>query len=405
MSGESIRIGVTGAGAVSPAGWGVEALHRAAVQGKRLDAKPFGDERLNLRKRAVPKPENKLPFLRDPRLRRGSTTRFCTVPNSSRCRRPKPVVEMLPGVVAMEQEGRDLFYVTAEGRGSIALGQPHRWSALLLSSVTILVFMTFVRIRPTWQVVAMAIAAGPDRAPVQLGPAHRLVGSDHLFQSRPDRTGAAKRGGDRLTPAGLGARRPHAPRAQQPRRLGGRVAHVIPGRRPVMKIGFLLPAVYAVGRPFNGVREQAIYQAEALEQLGHEVVRLDPWEKYDLDSFDVVQFFSGGLGLHLIENRRPTPLRMLAFAAIIDSLEPNWRYRIAAGLGNVFPTRLFTVQGAIQRQALGSDLVIARSTHEKERLVDGLGVDPDRVEIVLNGVCPPRAGRPGRRAAEARPAG
>ena len=52
-----------------------------------------------------------------------------------------------------------------------------------------------------------------------------------------------------------------------------------------MKIGFLLPANYALTGPGNGVRVQAQRQADALQQLGHEVVCMEAWQNYDLGSF------------------------------------------------------------------------------------------------------------------------
>src|SRR5207249_6087819 len=131
----------------------------------------------------------------------------------------------------------------------------------------------------------------------------------------------------------------------------------------VMKIGFLLPANFAFSGPGNGVRVQAERQAAALEQIGHEVVRMEAWQSYDLNSFDVVQFFTGGF-FHLgIEGMFPR----LAWAPIIDTNEPNWRYRLAARLGHVHP-KVYTIPGVFQDQARGCRLVICRSTHERERI-------------------------------------
>ena len=68
-------IAITGAGAVSPAGWGVEPLLAAIRAGMPLPSEAFGkpdtDPPRCLR-RPVPKPSIKLPFLRNPRLRRTS---------------------------------------------------------------------------------------------------------------------------------------------------------------------------------------------------------------------------------------------------------------------------------------------------------------------------------------------
>ncbi|HMN95532.1 MAG TPA: glycosyltransferase family 4 protein [Phycisphaerales bacterium] len=161
-----------------------------------------------------------------------------------------------------------------------------------------------------------------------------------------------------------------------------------------MRIGFILPANYCVSGPGNGVRVQALCQAAALRRLGHDVRTLDPWTPYQRGSLDVVQFFLGGGANHGIELMRSAGLGTLVFAPIIDSNEPNSRYRWAARLGSVVP-KVFTVPSIFRSQATGSDLVICRSRHEERRLVEGLGVPKERIRIVLNGVDPPAPGDPG----------
>jgi len=70
-----MKIGVLGSGAVSPAGWGVEAFMQAVNASQALPAEERerpGREGFPSLVRPVPKPEVKIPFLRDPRLRRTS---------------------------------------------------------------------------------------------------------------------------------------------------------------------------------------------------------------------------------------------------------------------------------------------------------------------------------------------
>ncbi len=75
MSGGREKIAVCGAGVVTPAGWGVAAMRAALAGGAPVESQPFlGADGTDLafRRRPVPKPETKLPFLRHPRLRRSS---------------------------------------------------------------------------------------------------------------------------------------------------------------------------------------------------------------------------------------------------------------------------------------------------------------------------------------------
>jgi exosortase/archaeosortase family protein len=66
-------------------------------------------------------------------------------------------LDLLPGVF-VELEGLDLSYF-GRGDGTIALGEHHRGAGLLLTYLTLGVFVTFARIRPWWQVVAMGALA------------------------------------------------------------------------------------------------------------------------------------------------------------------------------------------------------------------------------------------------------
>lgn len=151
-----------------------------------------------------------------------------------------------------------------------------------------------------------------------------------------------------------------------------------------MRIGFLLPANYSVGNPGNGVRAQARFQAQALRRLGHEVIELSPWNDC-AHGLDVVHFFQGGFGHYGIEPARNAGYRALVFAPIIDSNEPNSRYRLAAQLGSL-SSKVFTIPAVLRTQCRNSDMVVCRSQHEHTRIVEGLGIDPSKVRIVLNGV-------------------
>lgn len=139
----------------------------------------------------------------------------------------------------------------------------------------------------------------------------------------------------------------------------------------------------------NGIRAQAMHQMHALRRLGHEVVPMHPWDEYESSSFDVVHFLLGGPSVHGLAARRAVSLRMLSFAPIIDTNEPFWRYRLAARLGEL-TSKVFTIPGMYREQALASDLVVCRSRHERDRMVKGLGIDPAKCRIVLNGVDPAR---------------
>src|SRR5262245_35026418 len=137
-----------------------------------------------------------------------------------------------------------------------------------------------------------------------------------------------------------------------------------------MRIGFLVPTDFSLGNPGNGIAAQARSQAAALQRRGHEITFMNPWEYRSLDSLDVLQFFLGGFATHGIERFfRPSIKTLLVMAPIIDSNEPNWKYRMAAAVGSPFG-RVFTVPGVLAQQARASDLVVCRSEYERKRVTD-----------------------------------
>ena len=184
---------------------------------------------------------------------------------------------------------------------------------------------------------------------------------------------------------------PGEPPAGWPGELKFNPAQGVGGELPksVMKIGFLLPANLSLDGASNGVRAQALAQAAALEQCGVSVALLNPWVTWDQQSVDLVHFYSGGMPMFGIERRwgdQRAP--RFIFSPIIDSNESNYSYRLAAGIGAALP-KIHTIPGELRRQAAGSGLVICRSGHEKGRIIHGLGINPGKVRVVLNGVNPP----------------
>jgi glycosyltransferase involved in cell wall biosynthesis len=73
---------------------------------------------------------------------------------------------------------------------------------------------------------------------------------------------------------------------------------------------------------------------------------------------------------------------------MIDSNQTNARYRMAARIGRLSGS-ILTTPGVFQEQAEGCDLVVTRSDHERERIIDGLRIDASKVKVILNGAPAP----------------
>ena len=156
-----------------------------------------------------------------------------------------------------------------------------------------------------------------------------------------------------------------------------------------MRIAYLLPAEFAIGNPGNGVTAQARAQAAAMERRGHDVVYLNPWDLQLEEEIDVLHFFMGGMALYGIETgRRLPPTGLIVMSPILDTNKAHGLYRLAAHFGSLLH-RMPSVPAILSAQARGSDVVICRSQHERQRVIRSLGVSPECAAIVLNGVDSP----------------
>ncbi len=148
-----------------------------------------------------------------------------------------------------------------------------------------------------------------------------------------------------------------------------------------MKIIFIMPGMciaYA-----GGVPVQTRMWKEGLEKNGDEVHLFSPWEYYDWNSYDYIIFMGKGKNLidyvnSLSQYKHPT----IAMAPIEDFPRSLREYRFRA---KYFGSIRFKVNRPLHdfyycRDKF--DLLLARSEHEKRYMVEGIGIDPSKIEIV-----------------------
>ena len=70
------------------------------------------------------------------------------------------LLDYLPGVL-IDLDGQDFSYTRNGEAGTFALGEPHRGATIFMAYLMIGVYVTFMRVRPPWQIVALAIASAP----------------------------------------------------------------------------------------------------------------------------------------------------------------------------------------------------------------------------------------------------
>ena len=148
-----------------------------------------------------------------------------------------------------------------------------------------------------------------------------------------------------------------------------------------MKLGFILPAVCIAGK--GGVPVQARMWKEGLENNGDQVEMISPWGEYDWETFDyIVVIGIGQLLLGYVRLLRQYPNIKLVSAPIIDFPKSLKEFRFRA---KYFGSVKFKVNRPLHDLYYSCkyfDFFLARSEHEKRYIVEGLGVDANKVEIV-----------------------
>ena len=146
-----------------------------------------------------------------------------------------------------------------------------------------------------------------------------------------------------------------------------------------MKIAFILS--YPVLSPSNGVVSQAQTWRRGLEQLGHEVVLIDMWQKNNWESFDVIHFFGYGVYMRDLINGL---VRINSNIVVSPILDPHYsirqlRFYARWGSAKLGLTNPYYVMSSIKDKI---KLFFVRSEFEKEYMVKGFGIKEDKCIVV-----------------------
>lgn len=144
-----------------------------------------------------------------------------------------------------------------------------------------------------------------------------------------------------------------------------------------MKIAYIISDTHCIS-PFNGIRVQAETWADELIRQGNQVIRVNPWEKQDWNSYDVIHIFSNS---NFLNSLNKIPNKNIAFSPIIDSFEPIWKYRLATFWGNR-TLRLTSNNYTIRQASPFIKRWYVRSMFEYRYVHDAYGIPSDKISIV-----------------------
>ncbi len=146
-----------------------------------------------------------------------------------------------------------------------------------------------------------------------------------------------------------------------------------------MKIAFILS--HGVLAPTNGIVSQALTWKEGLEQLGHEVILIDMWQKNDWTSFDVIHFY--GFSIYMRDFIRGLS-KINPNIVVSPILDPNYsinRLKFYANFG-IQKLNLTNPYHGLSTIRDKVKLFFVRSEFEKEYMVKGFGISEDHCVVV-----------------------
>lgn len=146
-----------------------------------------------------------------------------------------------------------------------------------------------------------------------------------------------------------------------------------------MKIAFVLSS--PVLSPSNGIVSQALTWKKGLEELGHDIVTVDMWQKNDWNSFDVIHFFGYGVYMRDLVNGLIKINKNIVVSPILDPNYSIQRLKLYSkwGSNKLGLTNPYYIMSSIKDKI---KLFFVRSEFEKEYMVKGYGVPENRCVVV-----------------------
>lgn len=147
-----------------------------------------------------------------------------------------------------------------------------------------------------------------------------------------------------------------------------------------MKIAYVISESYSVNK-FNGIRMQAETWAKELHAQGEEVIKINPWEKYDWEQFDIIHIF--GPCEFILNFTKGVSKRMhrIVFSPIIDTIQSVFKYKIATHWG-LSKLRLASPNYTIRQARKYIKCWIVRSQYEQNYVHGAYGIPLEQISII-----------------------
>lgn len=147
-----------------------------------------------------------------------------------------------------------------------------------------------------------------------------------------------------------------------------------------MRIAYVISESYSINK-FNGIRMQAETWAKELAVQGENVTKINPWEKYDWEQFDIIHIF--GPCEFILNFTKGVSKRMprIVFSPIIDTIQSVFKYKIATHWG-ISKLRLTSPNYTIRQASKYIKSWIVRSEYELEYVHRAYGIPFDKICVI-----------------------
>jgi glycosyltransferase involved in cell wall biosynthesis len=139
----------------------------------------------------------------------------------------------------------------------------------------------------------------------------------------------------------------------------------------------------------GGPRIQILRTKEELDKLGVDVALFEPWRPFSRSSSDLFHLFSANIGtFHLARNVENLGLPMVTSPIFFTQHSPNFMRSalfVEHALQRIRPG-VWTDYGCTQQICKWSRCVLPNTSEESRLIEQGLGVPPERISVVPNGV-------------------
>ncbi len=147
-----------------------------------------------------------------------------------------------------------------------------------------------------------------------------------------------------------------------------------------MNIAFVISETFSLDE-FNGIRIQAETWAQALEAKGHKVVKINPWQRYLWNQFDIIHIIGPCEFILKFAADAYKLNSSIVFSPIIDTIQSKWKYKLASywGIKNL---RLSSYNHDVRMALKFIKQIYVRSKYEAEYVHYCYSQPYSKIEVV-----------------------